>query len=87
MKLSWILIAVLVFLLFRNQIGATVDRFTSTTPARPPGYDYFGAALPAPGYYNQPPAQSPAPSSGPLGFISDLLHVGERAYETYTYGS
>jgi hypothetical protein len=72
-KMTWIIVAVLLFLLFRDKIGAAADSITRA--ARPS--DYYNGALPAPNYYSSAPTSR---SATVTDVINNLITAGTSIY-------
>lgn len=73
-KTGWIIVAVLLFLLFRDKIGGAVDSVTRTAP-RP--YDYFGGPIPGPNYSSSPPV---ATHSTVTDVLNTAINAGVALY-------
>lgn len=68
-KTGWIIVVVLLFLLFRDKIGATVD---SVTRAPTPPRDWYGGPVPGPNYSSSPPIAAPTS-------VTDVLNTAINA--------
>lgn len=73
-KLGWIIVLVLLFLLFHERIGATLDSVTRP-PAHPP--DYYGGPPPGPSYYSSSPA---AQHTSWTDVLNNVIHAGTTIY-------
>jgi hypothetical protein len=74
-KLTWIIVAVLLFLLFRDKIGAAADAVTGRSNL-PIGY----GTLPAPNYYSSPPTSRP---STVTDIVNNLITAGTQIWGNY----
>ena len=79
-KTGWIIVAVLVWLLFRDRIAGAVDSVTGRP--RSPG-DYYGAPPPGPGYYSSPPT---SPNSTVSDIVGKVISGATSIYNTYRSG-